>query len=640
MTRSQPIPGVVLACACTLLLMAVLPAATHGQAGDSRPVIRTQAELPRHTYEIPTATASALLGDTAFAGFAARVRADVEALLAGYHIEDRATLRTLHGTLETLAVLRGDYDTALEHVAAARALQDKPAERLMAGRLSEAMIAAERQGGDVGARREAFRARYAAAVGELPWDVVRDAVKGLKGQLEIYSANLLVGLAQTQYDPAAAETRRVSGDVARDLIGMRGLMDVTLAYRQPAIDVLQAYIDEHDVAKPDIWAERDVDLSGTEGLAPVVIGIWDTGVDAAVFGPQAFRNPRETLNGRDDDGNGFVDDVHGIAWNLWSQDAVSSLLVPLDAASAARLPQMREQLKGLLDIQANIDSREAQQLRQHLATLQPEDVQPFLEELGLFAVYTHGTHVAGIATAGNPAARVLTVRETFPHQVIQPPILLEEAARWADNMQRTVDYLRQQGARVVNMSWGTTAAGIESTYEMNGIGGTAEERRLQAQAAFDVLMQGMTRAMASAPEILFVPAAGNSDEDIGFTIDMPASIDLPNVFSVGAVDQAGEETSFTSYGALVRAHANGFEVDSYVPGGERMAFSGTSMAAPNVANLAAKLLAVDPSLTTADVVRLILDGAARSDDGRRLLINPRRSMELLQASRRAADAAA
>ncbi len=80
--------------------------------------------------------------------------------------------------------------------------------------------------------------------------------------------------------------------------------------------------------------------------------------------------------------------------------------------------------------------------------------------------------------------------------------------------------------------------------------------------------------------------------------------------------------------------SNGFQVESFIPGGERMKMSGTSMAAPNVTNLAAKLIALDPSLTPADVVKLIKDGSDLSPDGRFRLINPKRSVELLQARTR------
>ena len=105
---------------------------------------------------------------------------------------------------------------------------------------------------------------------------------------------------------------------------------------------------------------------------------------------------------------------------------------------------------------------------------------------------------------------------------------------------------------------------------------------------------------------------------------------MPNLITVGAVDKAGEETSFSTFGKTVVVHANGFEVESFLPGGDRVKFSGTSMASPQVANLAAKLIALKPSLTVAQVKDAILAGAERN--GRVNLINPRKSAQLVGVS--------
>ncbi|MFC2378862.1 MAG: hypothetical protein ACFNOO_07545 [Segatella oulorum] len=49
----------------------------------------------------------------------------------------------------------------------------------------------------------------------------------------------------------------------------------------------------------------------------VVVGIVDSGidVDSRALKSVLWTNAKEKLNGRDDDGNGYVDDVHG--WNFW-----------------------------------------------------------------------------------------------------------------------------------------------------------------------------------------------------------------------------------------------------------------------------------------------------------------------------------
>jgi subtilisin family serine protease len=78
--------------------------------------------------------------------------------------------------------------------------------------------------------------------------------------------------------------------------------------------------------------------------------------------------------------------------------------------------------------------------------------------------------------------------------------------------------------------------------------------------------------------------------------------------------------------------ADGYRVESNVPGGTRLKLSGTSMASPNVVNLAAKLIALDPALTPEQTIALMEKGADISPDGRRHLINPKATVALLKSS--------
>ena len=121
-------------------------------------------------------------------------------------------------------------------------------------------------------------------------------------------------------------------------------------------------------------------------------------------------------------------------------------------------------------------------------------------------------------------------------------------------------------------------------------------------------------------------AAGNANTDSTFEEAIPAGLVLPNLLTVGAVDLAGDEAGFTSYGPTVKVHANGYQVESTLPGGMIVAESGTSMASPQVANLAAKVLSVNPKLTPPDVIAIIVSTADKSADGRRVLINPKRAV--------------
>jgi subtilisin family serine protease len=74
-------------------------------------------------------------------------------------------------------------------------------------------------------------------------------------------------------------------------------------------------------------------------------------------------------------------------------------------------------------------------------------------------------------------------------------------------------------------------------------------------------------------------------------------------------------------------------MSSYIPGGRHVKFSGTSMASPAVANLAGKLFAINATLTPEEAKALILDGSTSSEDGRRKLMNEKRSVELAQLNK-------
>ena len=304
--------------------------------------------------------------------------------------------------------------------------------------------------------------------------------------------------------------------------------------------------------------------------------------------------------------------------------------IPADLQS--RVPQLKSRLKGFSDLRSNIDSPEASEVKQYLSTLKPDEYKSAVEEIGLAGNWMHGTHVAGIATAGNPYARVVVGRIEFDWHLLPDPCPSKELAlRDARNSQSAVDFFKANKVRVVNMSWGGNVKDIEDALELCNIGKDAAARKALAREYFDIQKNSLTKAFASAPGILFVTAAGNSNEDASFTEDIPAGIVLPNLITVGAVDKAGDEASFTSYGPTVVVDANGYQVESTIPGGEKLAESGTSMASPQVANLAGKILAVDPKLTPPQVIKLIRDTADTTPDGRRHLVNPKKAVAKAEA---------
>lgn len=586
------------------------PTATQpGAEPGTKKAVKTAADLPVHTYRIEESPSQLLESDAAYKALAASVRANLEADLATYDIKDRSTLQQYYGVLQSLAISEDRLEDAVAYIARIQELEKKESKKLMSGQVLRALVVSRAAPGDAQAKTDAFKAALKKSVGTLPWDVVREDVIAAKGRAEMLTRDLMLGQIKGQLDPVVAASKgELSGEIARGLVSARVMLDTMLPL-QPAVAAVYAeLIAANAQTLRDTWTPTLVTLSEKEAATPVVVCVWDSGMDVLPFAGKLWANPKETANGKDDDGNGYVDDINGIAFDLESK-RVPQLLHPVDGL-ASPLALVESHMKGLGDVQANIQSKEADAFKAYVAGLKPENVNKFLEDLGLYGNYSHGTHVAGISAEGNPFARVLPVRLTFDYRSIPLLTPTEELGHaTAKGYQDAVAYMKAAGVRVVNMSWGGTYEDIRNALERKNAGKSAEERATMARKLFAIGKAGLETAIKDAPGILFIAAAGNSDNDNAFTDSIPSGLNLPNLLTIGAVDSSGKPTGFTTFGGNVRLYANGFEVESYVPGGKRLKFSGTSMAAPNATNLAAKILARNPGLSPNEVIDLMTANA-------------------------------
>ena len=487
-----------------------------------------------------------------FQPFAAALRKDVESVLADYDIPDKATLRGLMGQLMLLDYLDGRWEAALARTSSARALQEKPADKLLSGLrligMARAALATGQREGP--AFQKAVADNLMQALEPLRFQVFANEVREFKSSAEVIGEALVLGQVREVLQPIATRTGELSSDFAPAIVNVRYGLIASLLLKAVFVDVFTRYLQARTVAKADIWAARAVALDAAQPYTPVRIAVWDTGVDTTLFRAQLLAGP----------GGQPV----AIAFDKHAKPS-KSLLAPLTPDVRKRLPEMGARTKGFSDLQSNIDSPEAIEVKKWLSGLPPAAYKLAVEEMGMIGNFQHGTHVAGIALEGNSFARLVVARLEFDY-CLQP------------------EPCPSRG-------------------------------------------QALAEAFQDAPEILFAAAAGNSGNDPGFVEHIPASIVLPNMLTVGAVDLAGDEASFTSYGPMVRVHANGYQVESFLPGGQRVALSGTSMAAPAVANLAAKLLAVKPALTPPELVKLITGTAEPTADGRRFLMHPTKALE-------------
>ena len=88
-------------------------------------------------------------------------------------------------------------------------------------------------------------------------------------------------------------------------------------FAEPDYRVSPAYR-PNDPEFDSLWALQQIDApeawDTTRGDPGVVVAVVDTGIDLnhPDLRPNLWHNPGEVLNGIDDDGNGYVDDIHGI----------------------------------------------------------------------------------------------------------------------------------------------------------------------------------------------------------------------------------------------------------------------------------------------------------------------------------------
>jgi hypothetical protein len=90
----------------------------------------------------------------------------------------------------------------------------------------------------------------------------------------------------------------LSQDLASGLVQAGYAVANILPFKDDIVAAYTAVLDANrTVQKPDIWAAREVTLDGGAKLSPVVVAIWDSGVDVSLF-PNQLAIPEVGTKGR------------------------------------------------------------------------------------------------------------------------------------------------------------------------------------------------------------------------------------------------------------------------------------------------------------------------------------------------------
>jgi thermitase len=181
----------------------------------------------------------------------------------------------------------------------------------------------------------------------------------------------------------------------------------------------------------------------------------------------------------------------------------------------------------------------------------------------------HGTHVAGtIAATANNGVGVAGV--SFNSQLAICRALNAAGSGTTAGVANCITYLAGKGVKIISMSLG---GGASTT-----------------------LQAAVTNAWKNGTGTLIIAAAGNDGDA---TLNYPAA--YPEVVSVAATDSGDARASFSNANADVEIAAAGVDVLSTKRGGGYVAFSGTSMATPHVAGVAALIAFKNPALNAAGI---------------------------------------
>jgi len=208
----------------------------------------------------------------------------------------------------------------------------------------------------------------------------------------------------------------------------------------------------------------------------------------------------------------------------------------------------------------------------------------------------HGTHVAGIIGAvRNNALGIDGVADNVRIMVLR---VVPDGDERDKDVANGIRYAADHGAKVINMSFGK--------------GWSKDKGAVDSAVKYAV-----------SKDVLLVHAAGNDGKDL----DDPDNPNFPNQYyadssgiadswiTVGATGYNDDSTlvaSFSNYGKKsVDVFAPGVEIYSSIPGSKYTRESGTSMASPVVAGLAALIREYYPRLKAVEVKEIIMQSVVK-----------------------------
>lgn len=537
----------------------------------------------------------------------------VDMLERGYVFNDITAKRQFLETKLALHLAQHKWQEAIVLIEQIRSISEKAAAKQTMGLIPYAYAKAMLEPGSATHKnfQQKFEKQLQSELAQVDLAVARNEVKNLLGQRQLMTRNFMGGYAEANIDkPAEMAKFNLPVSAVESILSFHRVVEQELPLRDVITSSLSKRLaDSPEVATVNLWKQRDIAI---EQGQTTLVAIWDTGIDTELQQDRMWRNPDESaLN------------PHGIAYDEYFVKQPENLLTRVNEY-ADELDKLLALIKGFTDQRSNQATQAAKDFQAYVSSLKPEEVGEFQTKLGDVGVYSHGQVVADVAAQGFKPVKLMNIKMSWPNMEIykENPVNEEYVDKLVAAAKESIAFMRQHNVRVANLSWRLSMPMFEEIILVTGIETDPKKAKQRAQKLFHTLDDGLMAAFASAPDILFIAGAGNEDENVEFVKSTPAGINLPNVITVGAVDPGLQPTSFTSFGRSIDLYANGYEVPARMPGGMVNQASGTSIAAPLVTNLAAKILSLQPDLKPAQVVALMKEHATLESDQQLPVVHP------------------
>ena len=368
---------------------------------------------------------------------------------------------------------------------------------------------------------------------------------------------------------------------------------------------------------PGISLEKAYQYLDGRSSTTVIVGVADTGldVDHEDLKDVVWKNGKEVQNGKDDDGNGFVDDLSG--WNFlgdtYNENLEMTRMVRNFKAyfgNKSKAEVAPEEMKDY-ELYKKLEKEVAEKfagsgyyynLEFNARKDSPDPYDYSVKIYGDNKIKNtetgeaHASHVSGIIAANRN--NDLGIRGIADNVKIMPLRVVPKGDEYDKDVALGIRYAVDQGAKVINASFG-------KGYSPN------------VDWVYDAIRY------AAEKDVLLVLSSGNNgdniDEVVTYPNDRPGSGKeiSDNVLMVGAITPRYDESlvaPFSNYGKQnVDIFAPGVSIYSTVPDNRYRAMSGTSMAAPAAAGVAALLRSYFPKLTAAQVKKIIMNSGTRVD---------------------------